>query len=106
VTLEKPWTPGPWPVDQSGDGKRYIIGKGLVEGPNGYEVAEVYADDAPYAETRANARLIAAAPDLYEALEAILQTVDAQYASGIRWDPAQRDAARKALAKANGETVA
>lgn len=54
-------TPGPWPWEYSGDGKRIVIGKGLVEGPNGYEVAEVYSDDCPCEVAEANARFIALA---------------------------------------------
>ena len=65
-------TAGPWPIEPTGDGKRIIIGKGLVEGPNGYEVAEVYSDDCQREVAEANARLIAAAPELLEALEHII----------------------------------
>lgn len=61
-------TPGPWPVTRTGDGKRYIIGDGLIEGPGGYEVAEVYADDCDPAVALANANLIGAAPDLLREL--------------------------------------
>ena len=61
-------TPGPWPYEFTGDRKRIVIGKGLVEGPHGYEVAEVYSDDCPQEVALANARLIASAPDLFEAL--------------------------------------
>lgn len=63
------FTPGPW--DMRDDDKRIAIGVGLVEGPDGYDVAEVYADDCPSEVAEANARLIAAAPDLYTALEAL-----------------------------------
>lgn len=62
------WTPGPWPLESTGDGKRILVGKGFVEGPNGYEVAEVYSDDCPRELAWANAYLIGAATDLYEAL--------------------------------------
>jgi len=65
-------TPGPWPLSETGDGKRYVIGEGLVSGPKGYEVAEVYSDDCDPAEAIANARLIAAAPDLLAALERLV----------------------------------
>lgn len=61
-------TPGPWPLKPTGDGKRFIVGEGLVEGPNGYDVAEVYSDDCDQEEAEANARLIAAAPDMLDAL--------------------------------------
>lgn len=62
-------TPAPWPMEWTGDGKRIVIGKGLVEGPNGYEVAEVYSDDCPREVAEANARLIAASPTMLEALK-------------------------------------
>lgn len=65
------WTPGPWPWEYTGDGKRIVIGAGLVEGPGGYEVAEVYSDDCPREIAEANASLIASAPDLLEALEEV-----------------------------------
>ena len=61
-------TPGPWPWGFTGDGKRIVIGGGLVEGPNGYEVAEVYSDDCPQEVAEANARLIAEAPAMLAAL--------------------------------------
>jgi len=62
-------TPGPWNMVQ--EDKRIAIGVGLVEGPNGYDVAEVYNDDCPREVGEANARLIAAAPDLFDALRAL-----------------------------------
>jgi len=61
-------TKGPWPIEYTGDHKRIVVGKGLVEGPGGYEVAEVYSDDCPREVSEANARLIAMAPDLAAAL--------------------------------------
>ena len=56
-------TPGPWPIAYTGDRKRIIVGDGLVEGPNGYEVAEVYSDDCDRDEAEANATLISLARD-------------------------------------------
>ena len=52
-------TPGPWPIAKTGDGKRIIVGEGLVDGPNGYDVAEVYSDDCDSQEAMANAEIIA-----------------------------------------------
>ena len=69
-------TPGPWPWQYTSDRKRIVIGAGLVEGPNGYEVAEVYSDDCPSEVAEANARLIAAAPDLLEAVRAFVERFD------------------------------
>ena len=71
MTDQPKWTKGPWPIKPTGDFKRIVIGDGLVDGPGGYEVAEVYSDDCDRDEAMANAHLIAAAPDLYAALEAI-----------------------------------
>lgn len=69
-------TPGPWPWAYTGDGKRIVIGKGLVEGPNGYEVAEVYSDDCPREVAEANARLISLAPEMAEALRMMCDAAD------------------------------
>lgn len=49
-------------------------------------------------EAMANARLIAAAPDLLEALETLLKQAEKQGAVGIYWDEA-----KSAIAKAKGE---
>ena len=70
------FTKGPWDYKLTGDGKRIRIGLGMFDGPNGYDVAEVYSDDVTeetYVEAQANAHLIAAAPELYEALEALTE---------------------------------
>ena len=93
-------TRGPWPIKPTGDGKRIIVGEGLVEGPNGYEVAEVYSDDCDRDEAMANARLIAAAPDLLELAR--------QYLNDMRHPPAPDSRERrvslieKVIAKAEG----
>lgn len=91
-------TPGPW---QMGDGfsvddQCTIIGNLDDEGGNGHTViCDVNEDpDAYYA----NARLIAAAPDLYEALRLLVADV-ADYPAWQRPCHAL-DAARAALAKA------
>lgn len=69
-------TPGPWLYSLSGDGKRIIIGDGLLEGPGGYEIAEVYSDDCDIQTAFANARLISVAwtiPGLLEALRPLAE---------------------------------
>lgn len=93
------FTLGPWDMVSTGDGKRIIIGSGLVEGPNGYDVAEVYSDDCDYAEAYANACLISSAPELQEALRIFFT----HYPMGINpyLDVAHR-LARVALAKSTG----
>lgn len=105
-------TPGPWPCEYTGDGKRILVGKGLVEGPNGYEVAEVYSDDCPREVAEANARLIAAAPELLEALETLLPYAPWVPKAGIPMTPELEEKpdvqavlkARAAIAKARGQS--
>lgn len=68
-------TPGPWLV--STDGLRVVGLTEAIESPfpvvvnctSGYDVM-------PYAEAKANAKLIAAAPDLLEALKDVLRIID------------------------------
>ena len=56
-------TPGPWVADNGEDGPN-----GRIYGPNGHgSLAEVYGDSA---EAEANQFLIAAAPEMYEGLQA------------------------------------
>lgn len=90
-------TPGPWPWEFTGDGKRITIGDGLVEGPNGYEVAEVYSDDCPRETAIANACVISAAPELLEALAEVF--ADHSKVNSLMWT----DKAAAALAKARGD---
>ena len=64
-------TPGPWRVEFNYEGQhRYCpfiqVGPARISFTQGYELA---TDAARKAEAEANARLIAAAPDLLEALE-------------------------------------
>lgn len=112
--METKWTPGPWPIKPTGDFKRIVIGDGLVEGPGGYEVAEVYSDDCDRDEAMANAHLIAAAPDLYAALVDLMAAYaepDRQICCngqhcGCQGSTVQQMAehyANQALAKARGE---
>ena len=114
MTDQPKWTKGPWPIKPTGDFKRIVIGDGLVDGPGGYEVAEVYSDDCDRDEAMANAHLIAAAPDLYAALDDLLaayaepdqQICCGGHGCGCR-GASVRDLAehraRAALAKARGQ---
>ena len=82
-------TPGPWRVEEYG---RYVV----VRGCDGRIVHEIRikAPDAP-----ANARLIAASPELLAALIRIVDAMDAR--DGDEIVPGV-DAARQAIAKATG----
>lgn len=89
-------TPGPWHYETSEDGARLWVGC-----PQ-YTVATVHetADRVEIGAMQANARLIAAAPELLAALQGILDV------ASVRIDDPrikQWDAARMAIAKAGGD---
>lgn len=108
------FTPGPWLYQQGflwrGSGKLMPTGPLKIAG-HGYIPDFVDNDE----EAQANSRLIAAAPELYEALQdawSALQYIKQHYHDertasgelyGIGWDRVAT-AVRSALAKARGET--
>lgn len=97
-------TPGPWGID------RYVVKSGDDEGaemlsiknvcrisqqPNGHKQDET---------DEANARLIAAAPELLEALERAADELHrAQNSNGSQWLIDEEAKARAAIAKATGK---
>lgn len=89
-------TPGPWQLDHRG----YTF---IVAAPkHGYITRDVCRMDASTMSAfhrEANARLIAAAPDLLTALEEVLPHVEFSH----RQFKAEVDAARAAIAKATGQ---
>ena len=98
-------TPGPWAELT-----------GTISGPDGDEIAEVvggdggrYLDDGVNAECAANARLIAAAPELLEALDNCITNENAtcivqnDVAYMIRRFKAINQICRAAIAKATAE---
>jgi hypothetical protein len=109
-------TPGPWQID-SEDGQWWIYGGGDARATTGIAKCDlivnavmgickqqnVIGQRMPDGEREANARLIAAAPDLLDALREIVD-VGAEYYdmdSGENGSPAMA-AARAAIAKAEG----
>ena len=92
------WTPGPWETSQS-LGDAYIWAETEENGVFEH-VAVVLRCDEPGMQD-ANAHLIAAAPDLYEALEEIADYVGDEVSFIL--GPPVVSAARAALAKARGE---
>jgi len=76
-------TPGPWTVES--DGTTLVMDGQIV-------ATAIAPDGARIDEQRANARLIAAAPDLLVALQAVLRVADRA--------TVEFDAARAAIAKA------
>jgi len=93
------WTNGPWQLgrctreDEGFEGSRFVTSADAVLG-----VAIAFGDDE--ANQNANANLIAAAPDMYEALRDLLAWANIGEQSR---DRNLADAARMALAKARGE---
>jgi len=90
---ETKWTPGPWTITGAS-------GRTVWAGEN--QIAVVDDPDLAYDEQRANARLIAAAPDMAEALgEAIVCAEAAGWQTLPRFDLALA-AMRAALSAAKG----
>lgn len=104
------FTPGPWRLLPEECDKSYIRIRGTQLGGR-YKIANVLtpvyegAHEREAEETRANARLIAAAPELFEALLAYVQYTDAGIETGEadRGEIELAEKARAALAKATGE---
>jgi len=80
VTLQRKWTPGPWEFD----GDAVVNHKGFIVADKGNT------------NWRNNAHMVAAAPDLYEALEMAAIWLDADGRFGMQ-------GINSALAKARGE---
>ena len=98
---EPKWTPGPWHV---------VDGKEVAAQDGG--VAEIVTWHRDHDEIVANAHLIAAAPDLYEACDEALRFLDrglGDYCAGDggveMWMLAIQDKLRDAIRKARGEEV-
>jgi len=100
------YTPGPW--DWHGP---YMTGGFKVSAldKDGHQTMQAFVDSADRATNEANARLIAAAPDLLAALHAIMLRAVRQQANGGGLHDFQdcsracADTARAAIAKATGE---
>lgn len=94
---ETKFTPGPWFTKREGWSTVYVEAR--IDGGMIQEVAACGPTDAGQDQQQANARLIAAAPDLYEALESLVDEVTNHGEA----DGAILDSARAALTKARGE---
>ena len=104
---EARWTPGPWSALETPEGREFE-----VHDPEGAYICGVSfcpeGDGPSYSVARAEARLIAAAPDLYAALDLFVSEYVDFVESGDAgfWDAEAEDKvklARAALARARGE---
>ena len=97
--MAEKFTPGPWKVQRTNQG---VFIEGNVEKPIGYlaQVRGIYRDGNRVMED-ANAALIAAAPELYEALKNIASYIGDLPRHYNFQD--EYDQAETALAKARGE---
>lgn len=93
-------TPGPWAVTDPDDGHQYLAITAKSGTDDAEDVATVGISDV-HPNGEANANLIAAAPDLLEALVGALEELDRRDPYSAT-DPliARRRAARAAIAKA------
>ncbi len=101
---EPKWTPGPWTAKWS----KYEEGNFIVQAgmPSNRVMAEFNGDgDGPDGQSLADAHLIAAAPDMAEALKAAIAISDRNVGDGGRTEECQQvyDQCAAALAKARGE---
>ncbi len=98
--MEGKHTPGPWYYQEESDAYTHI-----VRGPGGYFIHQ--GPQFTSGESKANARLIAAAPDLLEAVEAVVENSCGRCEDGIcnyTQNPCEPIAkARAAIAKAKGK---
>jgi len=95
-------TPGPWKVDKELNSFRgqWLIAIDVGDRGRGMAVAETIGGTG---DERANARLIAAAPDLLNALQAIVKSLADQDDEGMIEHAQQMIDARAAIAKAEGQ---
>jgi len=93
MTDQPKWTPGPWRATTHDHPEQGVYA--------GYRIAKMTGGEIQ--RDRANAHLIAAAPDMAEALEKALNFITNTESEMGETLPCG-DAARAALAKARGET--
>jgi hypothetical protein len=101
-------TPGPWVSRDVGDDQDADFGQWVVEIPEtaGNTVIRLWFGDmeSNTGEDIANARIVAASPDLLAACEAIYRVAEDAFLPGpVHISISERDQLRDAIAKARGE---
>jgi hypothetical protein len=91
-------TPGPWRISDGVSSHVYLI-DGRIDGQSSAVAEIVFA----HARNPADARLIAAAPDLLAALRDVLRIATAA-SIGVSGNQPRLDRARAAIAKAEGRS--
>lgn len=104
-------TPGPWFAvsERLYQGKHHVAGRGPVVKASGRPrtIAEVYratTQDGREKEAEANARLIAAAPELYEALQDCVALLSGEVSGAAQVNSILRES-RAAIAKVEGAAL-
>lgn len=106
---ERKFLPGLWLVDDSQDSNGVIPKEDAIAivsgGDLGWDVAAVWADCDTSKSAKANANLIAAAPELLEALELLQVQIKLYYKmrTGFNSDKRLIEKAESAIKKALGE---
>jgi hypothetical protein len=103
-------TPGPWHFcgsQYSASDKPAVTARNTGTGyltPEGWHYVIPAIDGATNEQAEANARLIAAAPDLLSALAALVDSLASADEEGLLEHAPQMEAARAAIAAATGRT--
>jgi hypothetical protein len=92
-------TPAPWAVNHI-DGEKFRIVDSRDLDQLSF-IATVHFHDDEEGETKANARLIAAAPELLNRLDSLCDRIDKEGATPMDWP--EFYAARESITKAKGE---
>jgi len=95
ATAQPSFTPGPWEARTDCGPSLYIAERGKIPHANVFGRTE-----QPQETTVADARLIAAAPDLHAACQLVLDTMNERPGMGDAWYAPFREAVSAALAKA------
>lgn len=95
-------TPGPWRIEFVKDVSSGSVGSHIIRLGNEWEYLAFHKSGSTPDVEKANAHLIAAAPEMLEALENLLQFVDS--IPDITNEHSKMKAARDAIKKARGES--